>query len=115
MRGNTAGFGSVELLVKVLLDEFPELDRARLRAAIERANAKLASAALNTEGHRFIDLHLGLAEASHESSERAQILRDLSDNLELERGDADRALVVRLAAFSEAAHLDDIDPLLRVA
>ena len=34
MRGNTAGFGSIELLVRALKDEFPELDAARLRAAV---------------------------------------------------------------------------------
>ena len=102
MRGNTAAFGSVDVLVKALHDEFPELDVVRIRAAIERAAAKAASAALDTAGHRFIDLHLAKVEATEEAAERSRILRDLSDHLEAERGDADRALVTRLAAYSEA-------------
>jgi tetratricopeptide (TPR) repeat protein len=114
MRGNTAGFGSVEVLLRALLDELPELDPARVRAAVERATAKVANAALDTEGHRFVDHHLARVEATEERSERARILRDLADNLE-ERRDAERALVVRLAAFAEAPAAVDLDPLLRLA
>jgi len=113
MRGNTAGFGSVEVLLRALLDEFPELDPARVRAAIERATAKVANAALDTEGHRFVDHHLARVEATEERGERARILRDLADSLEV-RGDAERALVVRLAAFAEAPSPADLDPLLRL-
>jgi tetratricopeptide (TPR) repeat protein len=114
MRANTAGFGSPEVLVRALLDEFPELDPARVRAAVERATAKIANAALDTEGHRFVDHHLARVEATQERSERARILRDLADSLE-ERHDAERALVVRLAAFAEAPVVADLDPLLRLA
>src|SRR5262245_12429737 len=95
------------------MDEFPELDRARVRAAVERATAKVANAALDTEGHRFVDQHLARVEATEEAAERARILRELADNLE-ERRDADRAMVVRLAAFAEAPAAIDLDPLLRL-
>src|ERR1044071_8221406 len=114
MRGNTAGFGSIEVLVRALLDEFPELDVRRVRAAVERATAKVAHSALDTEGHRFVDHHLSRVEASEDSVERARILRELATNL-ADRKDAERALVVRLAAFAEAAVPDDIDALLRLA
>jgi tetratricopeptide (TPR) repeat protein len=114
MRGTTAGFGSIEVLVRALLDEFPELDPGRVRAAVERATAKVAHAALDTEGHRFVDHHLARVEASEDSVERARILRELATNLE-DRRDAERALVVRLAAFAEAAVPDDLDALLRLA
>src|SRR6202142_4137473 len=97
VRGH-APFGSVDIITRALLDEFPELDRERLRAAVERATAKAAGASLDTEGYRVVDLHLARAEAAEQSDERAQILRELSDTL-AERDDADRALVVRLAAF----------------
>jgi len=113
MRANTAGLGPVEVLVRALMDEFPELDRARVRAAVERATAKVANAALDTEGHRFVNQHLARVEATEEAAERARILRELADNLE-ERRDADRALVVRLAAFAEAPAAVDLDPLLRL-
>src|ERR1051325_2834192 len=114
MRGNTAGFGSIEVLVRALLDEFPELDARWVRAAVERATAKVAHAALDTEGHRFVDHHLARVEASEDSVERARILRDLATNL-ADRRDAERALVVRRAAVSEAADPDDVDALLRLA
>jgi tetratricopeptide (TPR) repeat protein len=115
MRGSTSGFGSVDVLVKALHHEFPELDAGRLRAAVERAVAKAKHAALSTEGHRFVDLQLARVEATEEATERAGILRELGENLEQERGDADRALVVRLAAFGEAPEPGDLDPLLRLA
>src|ERR1044071_6701433 len=114
MRGTTAGFGSIEVLVRALLDEFPELDPGRVRAAVERATARVAHAALDTEGHRFVDHHLARVEASEDSAERARILRELATNLE-DRRDAERALVVRLAAFAEAGVPDDLDALLRLA
>lgn len=114
MRGTTGGTFSVDIVTRAVLEEFPELDAARVKAAIERGAARAASASLDTEGYRVVDLHLARVEASEESSERAQILRDLSDNL-VERGDLDRALVVRLSAFGEAAHLEDLEPLLRLA
>jgi tetratricopeptide (TPR) repeat protein len=114
MRGTTAGFGSIEVLVRALMDEFPELDPGRVRAAVERATARVAHAALDTEGHRFVDHHLTRVEASEDSAERAKILRELATNLE-DRRDAERALVVRLAAFAEAGVPDDLDALLRLA
>lgn len=114
MRAHTAGFGSIEVLVRALVDEFPELDPRRVRAAVERATAKVAHAALDTEGHRFVDQHLARVEASEDSAERARILRELAGSLE-ERRDAERALVVRLAAFTEAPVPDDVDALLRLA
>ncbi|HEX7701816.1 MAG TPA: tetratricopeptide repeat protein, partial [Kofleriaceae bacterium] len=112
--GVALGVGSVETLVRVLGEEFPELDRERLRTAVERAAARIASAKLDTEGYQVVDMHLQRAEATEESNERAQILRELSENLEA-RKDADRALVVRLSAFSEHATASDVDPLLRLA
>ena len=114
MRGHTAGIGSVEILVRTLAEEFPELDRDRLRAAVERANARITTAAIDTEGLQVVDMHLARAEATEEATERAGILRELAENLEA-RGDADRALVVRLSAFAEAASAIDLDPLLRLA
>jgi tetratricopeptide (TPR) repeat protein len=114
MRGHTAGFGSVDILVKVLREEFPELDPDRLKAAVERAIARAATASLDTEGYKVVDLTLARVEATEESEERATILRELSDSLE-QRRDAERALVVRLAAFSEVPSVDDLDPLLRLA
>ena len=114
MRGNTGGTFSVDIVTRAVLEEFPELDAARVKAAIERGAARVASASMDTEGYRVVDLHLARVEASEESSERAQILRELSENL-VERGDLDRALVVRLSAFSEAADPKDLEPLLRLA
>ncbi|HET9989974.1 MAG TPA: tetratricopeptide repeat protein, partial [Kofleriaceae bacterium] len=112
--GVALGVGAVETLVRTLAEEFPELDRARLRTAIERATARIASSALDTEGYQVVDMHLQRAEATEEANERAQILRELSENLE-QRKDADRALVVRLSAFAEHASTVDLDPLLRLA
>ncbi len=114
MRGKAATLGSVDILVRAVLEEFPELDGARVRAAVERGVARAASASLDTEGYRVVDLHLAKVEATEESSERARILRDLSATLE-ERDDADRALVVRLSAFGEAAEPGDVEVLLRLA
>ncbi len=114
MRGHAASVGSVDIFVRAVLEEFPELDGVRVRAALERGVARVASASLDTEGYRVVDLHLARVEATEESSERADILRSLSENLE-ERGDADRALVVRLSAFTEASNAADVDPLLRLA
>ena len=112
MRGH--GLPSVDVLAKVLHDEFPELDRERLRSACERAVARAAAASLDTEGYQVVNMHLARVEASEESDERAKILRELSDTLE-HRGDAERALVTRLAAFNEVANASDVDPLLRLA
>ncbi|HEY4180155.1 MAG TPA: hypothetical protein VGM90_25105 [Kofleriaceae bacterium] len=114
MRGHAATLGSADILVRALLEEFPELDQKRLEAAVERGIARAASASLDTEGHRVVDLHLAQVEATEESGERAKILRELAATLE-ERKDADRALVVMLSAFSEAAVPGDLDPLLRLA
>jgi tetratricopeptide (TPR) repeat protein len=102
------------MIVRAVLEEFPGLDKERLRVAVERGNARAANAALNTEGHRIIDLQLARVEQTEESAERARILRELSESLE-EHGDAERALAVRLAAFGEAGIPTDIDPLLRLA
>ena len=114
MRGQTDGIGSVDIVTRAVLEEFPELDAARVRAAIERGAARAASSRMDTEGYRVVDLHLQRVEATEEASERATILRELSDNL-VERGDLDRALVVRLSAFGEAADVKDLEPLLRLA
>jgi tetratricopeptide (TPR) repeat protein len=112
MRGH--GLPSVDVLAKVLHDEFPELDRERLRAACERAIARAAASSLDTEGYQVVNMHLARVEQSDESDERAKILRELSDTLE-QRGDAERAMVTRLAAFTEVASPADVDPLLRLA
>src|SRR5215213_9706970 len=103
MRGQSSGLGTVDMVVRAVLEEFPGLNKDRLRAAVERGNARAANAALNTEGHRIIDLHLARVEATEESSERARILRELSEDLE-EQGDAERGIAVRLAAFGEAGN-----------
>src|SRR4029079_6985684 len=114
MRGHPMGVESVDIITRVLRAEFPELDAERLKHAVERALARVAAASLDTEGYRVVDLHLQKVEASEESEERSKILRELSQTLE-ERGDAERALVVRLSAFSEVATQADIIPLLRLA
>src|SRR4051794_21615471 len=114
MRGHGPGVESVDIITRVLRSEFPELDAERLRGAVERAIARVASASLDTEGYAVVDLHLQKVEASEESSERSKILRELSENLE-QRGDADRGLVTRLSAFSEAPQAADVFPLLRLA
>src|SRR4051812_37756885 len=113
MRGQTVSFGSVDLLIRALLDEFPQLDAGRLKIVVERAITKAQSSRLDTEGYQVVDMHLARVEATEESAERAQILRELSENLE-HRKDPDRALVVRLSAFAEAAAPVDVDPLLRL-
>src|SRR5574337_1739394 len=112
MRGNATGF-TVEVLLRAMLEEFPELDHERVRAAIERGHARVANAALDTAGQAVVDQQLALAEQTEESAERAKILRELAETLS-ERGDAERALVVRLAAFAEAPSRTDLDPLLRL-
>ncbi len=112
MRGHAAF--SVDVLVRTLRDEFPELDAERLRTAVERAVARAQSSTLDTEGYQVVDLHLQRAEATEESAERAGILRELAETLE-QRGDAERALVVRLSAFTAAPVVADLDPLLRLA
>lgn len=114
MRGQTDGIGSVDIVTRAVLEEFPELDAARVRAAVERGAARAAGARMDTEGYRVVDMHLQRVEATEESSERAGILRELSESL-VERGDLDRALVVRLSAFAEAADAKDLEPLLRLA
>jgi tetratricopeptide (TPR) repeat protein len=108
------GVDSVDIITRVLRAEFPELDGERLKAAVERAVARVASASLDTEGYQVVDLHLQKVEATEESEERSKILRELSETLE-QRGDAERALVVRLSAFNEVATQADLGPLLRLA
>jgi tetratricopeptide (TPR) repeat protein len=111
---NLSGPGSVDLLARALCAEFPELDKDRVRVAVERAIAKAQAARLDTEGYQVVNLHLQRVEATEEATERAKILRELSGTLE-QRGDADRGLVTRLAAFGEVPSADDVDPLLRLA
>jgi tetratricopeptide (TPR) repeat protein len=108
------GPGTIDVVVRAVLDEFPGLDAHRLRGAIERATQRIARSALDTEGYQVVDLHLARAEASAEGGERAAVLRELADTLE-SRGDTDRALVVRLAAFGEHQTIADLDPLWRLA
>src|SRR5688572_28447216 len=114
MRGHYMGVDSVDIITRVLRSEFPDLDAERLRGAVERAVARVSSASLDTEGYQVVDLHLQKVEATEESAERSKILRELSENLE-QRKDAERALVVRLSAFSELATQADLGPLLRLA
>jgi tetratricopeptide (TPR) repeat protein len=113
MRGS-AQLPSIEVLARELREEFPELDATRLHAALERAHAKARAQTLDTEGYQVVNMHLQQVEQAAESSERARILRELSETLE-GRGDLERAFVTRLAAFDEAATVADLDPLLRIA
>ena len=108
------GVESVDIITRVLRAEFPELDAERLRGAVEKAIARVASSRLDTEGYQVVDLHLAKVEATEESEERSKILRELSETLE-GRNDAERALVVRLSAFSEVASQEDVGPILRLA
>jgi len=108
------GVDSVDIITRVLRAEFPELEAERLKAAVERAVARVASASLDTEGYQVVDLHLQKVEATEESEERSKILRELSQTLD-QRNDAERALVVRLSAFAEVATQADLGPLLRLA
>ncbi len=105
----------VDTIVKAILDELPGLDGVKLRAAVERGVTKAARQLLDTAGAEVVDRHLARVEATDESTEKAQILRELADTLERERGDSERAIVVRLAAFAEAPLAADLDPLLRLA
>ena len=114
MRGNATAF-QVEAIVKAVLAELPGLDAARLRGAVERGLAAADRHRLDTAGVEVVDRHLARVEATEESTEKAQILRELAETLERERHDAERALVVRLAAFAEAPLAADLDPLLRLA
>lgn len=114
MRGQPPSGFSIDVLTRAVLEEFPELDGHRVRTAIERGVSRALSANLDTEGYRVVDLHLQRAEDTEEASERAAILRELATTLE-QRSDADRAFVVRLAAFAAAPAVADIDPLLRGA
>ena len=114
MRGQPPTGFSVDVLARAVLDEFPELDGERVRTALQRGVARAAGSNLDTEGYRVVDLHLQRAEATEESAERAQILRELAEMLE-ERGDMDRAIVVRLAGFNASPVVADLDPLLRLA
>ncbi len=107
------GVESVDIITRVLRAEFPELDAERLRGAVERAVARVATSALDTEAYRVVDLHLAKVEATEESEERAKILRELAETLE-GRNDAERALVVRLSAFTEAPNQEDIAAILRL-
>src|SRR3569623_134706 len=111
---NLSGPGSIALLARALCAEFPELDRERVKAAVQRAIAKAQASSLDTEGDQVDNLHLQRVEATEEATERAKILRELSVTLE-DRGDADRALVTRLAAFGEVPSADAIEPLARLA
>jgi hypothetical protein len=113
MRASTL-IPSIDVLAKELREEFPELEPARLRAAIERAHAKVRAQSLDTEGYQVVNMHLQRVEQAEESTDRARILRELSEMLE-ERGDLERAFVTRIAAFDEAAIAADLDPLLRLA
>jgi tetratricopeptide (TPR) repeat protein len=114
MRGQPPTALSADLIARAVLEEFPELDAERVRVAVERGISRAASSALDTEGYRVVDLHLQRAEATEESAERAQILRELAEMLE-QRGDAERAIAVRVAAFTAAPAVVDLDPLLRLA
>src|SRR4051812_5188754 len=114
MRGTATGF-QVDTIVKAILDELPGLDAARLRAAVERGVTKAARQRLDTAAAEVVDRQLARVEATEESTEKAQILRELAEMLERERGDSERAIVVRLAAFAEAPLASDLDPLLRLA
>src|SRR5262245_32496629 len=98
MRGHSMGVDSVDVITRVRRAEFPELDAERLRGAVEKAVARVASASLDTEGYRVVQVQIEKVEATEESEERSKILRELSETLE-QRSDADRALVVRLSAF----------------
>ena len=106
------GVEQIDIITRVLRTEFPELDPDRLRTAVERAVARVASSSLDTEGYAVVDLHLAKVEATEESEERSKILRELSETLE-GRNDCERALVVRISAFAEAPAQDDIAPLSR--
>ena len=75
---NLSGPGSIDLLARALSAEFPELDRERVRAAVQRAVAKAAASSLDTEGYQVVNLHLARVEATEEATERAKILRELA-------------------------------------
>jgi tetratricopeptide (TPR) repeat protein len=108
------GVESVDIITRVLRSEFPELEVERLRGAVERAVARVASTSLDTEGYAVVNLHLAKVEATEENEERSRILRDLAETFE-SRNDAERGFVTRMSAFSEAARQDDIAPMLRLA
>lgn len=104
--------GYVDAVVRAVMAALPSTDEVVLRRAVERG---IASVAMDTAGAAVVASHLARVEETEEAAEKAQILRELADTLEHERGDAERALVVRLAAFAEAARPADLDALLRLA
>lgn len=108
------GVESVDIITRVLRAEFPELEVERLRAAVEKAVARIANTSMDTEGYRVVDLHLAKVEATEERDERSKILRELAETLE-GRNDAERAFVVRMSAFTEVPEQEDIAPMLRLA
>src|SRR5436190_501672 len=56
MRGHGLSADSVDIITRVLRAEFPELDAERLRGAVERAVARVASSALDAEGYPLVDI-----------------------------------------------------------
>lgn len=107
--------GYVDAVVRAVMAAMPSVDEATLRRAVERGVAEVDRRSLDTAGAAVVASQLARVEETEEAAEKAQILRDLADTLEKERGDAERALVVRLAAFAEAPRPADLDALLRLA
>lgn len=117
-------------LAEALAAELPEVEPGRLRAALERAVARVlplepsqvaaelaggADPAALTElideaeavfrdtaqWEHLVDLHVARVGASSDAAERSAILMELAVLLEDEMNDRDRALAARLAAFGE--------------
>jgi tetratricopeptide (TPR) repeat protein len=133
--------GAVHALARAVADELPEVDAVRVRAAVERAAARVLETTLGSapandasdpaaepdlrraeqeyralgDWEKVVDLQLARVLAAHERAERAEILRELADDLEREMDDLDGALSARLDAFAEAPCHADLEPLLRLA
>ena len=81
---------------------------ARVRIAVERGAARVASASLDTEGYRVVD-HAPRARRGDRGVDGARARSCATcRRTSSERGDLDRALVVRLSAFGEAPSREDI-------
>jgi len=102
----------VQALTRALADELPEIDGARLAAAVERAASSLDD---REAWERLIHVQLDRVAEADAGQASAEILRDLADDLEHAIGDADRALTARLGAFADDASPVDLDPLVRLA
>ena len=110
---------ALRALTALVADELPEVDAARVHAAVARAAARVQALidapSLDRDWAAIVDAQLERIAAADEGAARGELLRELADDFEHELRDHDRALEARLEAFAEAPATIDLDPLLRLA